>query len=143
MRSRTSTVAALVAVTLTGLACGGVGSGGAGPGDPAELEFASQKGPVPDDGPAAAEGLGAELRFPVGGGDVRVSDDKHVEVLHVSAFDAGYQWSDYKARLEEEGWVWKPTNVPPFEGIFEKDRKRILLSCELAGTSVWVRARRL
>ncbi|MEZ4320263.1 MAG: hypothetical protein R3F61_22480 [Myxococcota bacterium] len=137
------TLSVLVPVALVSLACGGVGGGGGAPDQGAgALEFASQPAPPPEpDENAVSDGLGGELGFPVGSGMVKVNDAKRVEVLHISAFDAGYQWEDYKERLVGNGWTWKQTSVPPFVGVFQKDRKRIELECELSGTSVWVKAR--
>lgn len=129
--------ASICGVLLAVLACGGAGPVDAPQPDP-EIEFA-KPAPRPE-----VEGLAGELGFPVGeGGEAQVSDERTFEILHRSAFDAGSQWADYRDELEADGWTLRPTEIPPFEGVFVKEAQQISLSCELKGTSVFVRGTRL
>ena len=122
---------------LGGLACGGVGSDGT-EAQPESIEFAKPAVPPP-----VVQGLAGELGFPVGSGEVQVSDARDFVILHRSTYDAGYPWGDYRARLEADGWSWIESPTPPFEGIFVKEHQQIQLSCELKGSSVFVRGTRL
>jgi hypothetical protein len=136
MSARVLTVAAFATGFVACLACGGSGA----PDDPAPgIEFAKPIAPAPE-----VSGLAGELGFPVGdGAEVQESDARGFVIRHRSAFDAGYQWADYRAQLESDGWRWTEAETPPFEGVFVKGDEQITLSCELKGTSVVVRGARI
>jgi len=134
-------IAALFTVLIS-LACGGGAGGSTAAPEADALEFAAQPAPQPEPVTSkATAGLGLVLDFPLADGAVQESVDGRVDILYRSAFDPGKQWDAYKAHLESQGWVWRKTKVPPFDGLFVRDGKQVRLSCELAGTSVWVRAR--
>lgn len=132
--SRTSASAMALSIALS-LACGG-GGGGSGA-DAIEIAPATAPEPVTQ---AVQDGLGGVLGFPLMGGEVRLNEATKVHVLHISAFDAGLYWEAYSKHLEDAGWVRTPTRIPPFEGLFTKDKQRLVVRCELKGSSVWVRA---
>lgn len=130
---------AIAFVVLSTLACGGGGGGSTrGGGGPPDLAFEPQEAPAAV--PKADEGLGAELGFPYVDGIVRVNEPTKVHVLHPSTFDAGIVWEPYAAGLEAAGWERARTAVPPFKGLFTKEKRRVLVTAELAGSSVWVKA---
>lgn len=135
---RTAPLAAAF-VVLSTLACGGGGGGRAGGGAaPPDLSFEPQDAPPVV--PKTEEGLGAELGFPYVDGIVRVNEPTRVHVLHPSTFDPGIVWEPYAAGLEAAGWERARTSVPPFKGLFTREKRRVIVSAELAGSSVWVKA---
>ncbi len=139
LSSSVSTALVAGAALVLALACGGTATPEPTPAE--TIEFAQPA--APSQPAPVVEGLAGELGFPVGRGEVQGSDTRTFEILHRSAFDAGAQWADYRDALEVAGWTLRPTEVPPFEGVFVKESQQLQLSCELKGTSVFVRGTRI
>lgn len=128
---------ALAAAVGFALACGG---GGGRAEQVPDIDFAPV--PAPEQQPdAEAEGLAGELSLPIGNAMVRKNEDKAVDLLFPSAFDASEPFRLVREHLEGLGYTGEPVDPPPFAASLAKEGRRIELTAERAGSSVWIRVR--
>jgi hypothetical protein len=132
---------ACVALVLgLGLACSGVGlpeiPGAKAPEDRAIDQGGAQPSPAP--APDGASGLAVTLGLPKQGGELVVSEAEKVRIIHRDAWDVAKIWPLYHDAFVADGWERLPSNVPPFESLYERDDTYIDLRMDSAGPTVTV-----
>ena len=138
MTSSRAAPPSLFVVLVCGLACAGL--------DPANLprgvgglppdEAIGEPEEPPEAPVATADGLAAVLGLPKQGGELVVSQSEKAEIIHRNAWDVAKVWPLYHEAFLAEGWERMPSNVPPFESLYEKDDRYIDLRMESAGPTV-------